>query len=512
MVNNGNTGKEEIGTVISTFEGPSPSGFSFVIKGENRSEVPVRKDQFVSVGCEDGELIARVTNVRKTNRYYSRAESVKDYESQTELGNLFPVDSWEFLVADALPLGVFKRNSTLGRSTFPVSPGEKVRLVEPETLSKFLGFDDGGLELGKVEHHDLTVRINLTRLLQKHLAIMAQSGSGKSHLSSILMEELVDRPRDMGRIGIVVIDIHGEYTSFAEDDNYKDRVEVIEGNQVKIPVSDLSAYELSEFIPKISSAQRRDLNRIVGRLWEERKGNYDFQAIIAEIENSGIRDATKQALESWIADLEATGLFSSVAYPSIKNLVKPGMASVIDLSNVSGLRNKQIIVTYLSRKLFAMRKKNQVPPYVEIIEEAHNFVPEGTRQEAAIARHILETIAREGRKFYASLCLISQRPVHLSTTVLSQCNTNIILRVTNPYDLEHIGQSCEGITNETLQSITSLQVGEALVIGEAVNHPVFLKVRDRKSIPSRHSLKLEEAAKKFETSRGKEEEDAKAFL
>ena len=73
------------------------------------------------------------------------------------------------------------------------------------------------------------------------------------------------------------------------------------------------------------------------------------------------------------------------------------------------------------------------------------------------------------------MCLISQRPVNLSTTALSQCNTHIILRVTNPNDLDHIQMSSEGIDARVAKSITSLKVGEAILVGEAVNSPVFVE-------------------------------------
>lgn len=155
------------------------------------------------------------------------------------------------------------------------------------------------------------------------------------------------------------------------------------------------------------------------------------------------------------------------------------------------------------------------------VNPVHNFIangvvvhncPSGESKSSAISRSIIETIAREGRKFYASLVLISQRPVRLSTTVLSQANTNVILRVTNPYDLEHIRQSSEAITSEVAGMISSLPVGEALVVGEAVNHPVFMKVRRRKTRESGHGARLEEVARDFERRRGKEMEDAKAFM
>ena len=124
-------------------------------------------------------------------------------------------------------------------------------------------------------------------------------------------------------------------------------------------------------------------------------------------------------------------IFSTSNYPQESEIVKQGQLTIIDLSKITDLKKKQTIVSLISRKLFNLRRKEQIPPYVEIIEEAHNFCPSGDAQESAISRGIIETLAREGRKFHASICLISQRPVKLSTTALSQCNTQIIMRITN---------------------------------------------------------------------------------
>ncbi len=118
--------------------------------------------------------------------------------------------------------------------------------------------------------------------------------------------------------------------------------------------------------------------------------------------------------------------------------------------------------------------------------------------ELAISRPIIETIAREGRKFFTSLVLISQRPVKMSTTALSQCNTHIIMKVLNPYDLDFIGRSSEGIDRSTLSAITALGVGEAVIVGNAVNHPIFIKIRQRKTT-TMDTQTLEESAKNYDT-------------
>jgi DNA helicase HerA-like ATPase len=192
--------------------------------------------------------------------------------------------------------------------------------------------------------------------------------------------------------------------------------------------------------------------------------------------------------------------------------VRPGFLTIIDLSDIIDIKKKQVIVSHFANKLFSERRKKSIPPFLLVLEESHQFCPERVSEEQAVSRGIIRTIAREGRKFGASICLVSQRPVQLDTTALSQCNTKIILRITNPYDLKHIAESAEAIDQRSLEMITSLQVGEALVIGEAVNYPLFFKVRERKSLPSKHEISLEDAAVEFESSKKKNDEETEAFL
>jgi hypothetical protein len=176
-------------------------------------------------------------------------------------------------------------------------------------------------------------------------------------------------------------------------------------------------------------------------------------------------------------------------------MVKPGKITLIDLSDFISLKKKQIIVSYLAANLLFLRRRNDIPPFLLVLEEAHQFCPEG-RHELALPRSRIETIAREGRKFHALLCLISQRPVKLSTTVLSQCSNQAILRCTNPYDLDHIGRSSEGIDRSSLDAITTLEVGEALFVGETVSVPTFVKIRKRYVEPSGITKTLSEAVKR----------------
>ena len=108
--------------------------------------------------------------------------------------------------------------------------------------------------------------------------------------------------------------------------------------------------------------------------------------------------------------------------------------------------------------------------------------------------------------------MITQRPVSLSPTALSQCNTHIILRVTNPNDLDNIQKSAEGIDSNTVKNIPSLRVGEAIVVGEAVNHPLFITVRRRKTeLRDRHK-NLKDLSLEFAEMIKQKEDRVESFL
>lgn len=497
----------EYGTVISTFEGPCTRKFSFVIK----KDTVVKRGQFVEVRVHGGKLVGRIADVFKTNRYFMRPESVEKYESSKPMEDIFPVSNWEYLVADVVPLGVYNEGN-FEEVSFPPSPGAKVYEPDHGILSKFLGLDEKGLGVGELPYHNVNVKLNLTRLLQKHLAILAISGAGKSYLVSVIIEELLKRDKEEGQLATIIVDTHGEYVSFAEDPKYADRIRVFPGQDMRIGLPNLTHHQIAEFIPKLSPAQVRELARLLRETKSEKK-HFGINELISKIEeDEKAKSATKDVLISVLYELMETGLFGASDYPSAGELARQGTLSIVDLSSFISSRKKQMVVAHIARRLFNRRRDSKIPPFLLVLEEAHQFVPETARAENAISRGIIQTIAREGRKFHASLCLISQRPIQLSTTALSQCNTHIILRVTNPYDLDHIGRSAEGITKDVQNQISGLRVGTGLIVGEGVNFPIFVKIRKRKSKESMRGIPLEDAAKEFSDHAKKKKEDAKSFM
>ncbi len=497
-----------LGTVITTPDGPSVGGFSFVIKSK------VNRGQFVGITTEEGLLIASISNIFKTNKYFENAGMVQEYSKNSSLFSAFPVKEWEYALAECRVLGVFTKKG-IERVGFPPAPGHNVIDIDSDTLNKFLGLDqEKGLDLGIVQQHNLRARFNLTKTIQKHLAILAISGAGKSYTTAVLLEELLSRTAEVGRVAIFMIDSHGEYVSLAKEPLFEGQVSVYNAQDIKVNVAHMNAKRFASLLPQMSSVQVRELGRIIHETRQRFKDgeSYGISDLIDAIENDEkTTSATKEALKGWLQELVSMNIFAKADNPNPDKLLSQGNLVIFNLNAELSLKKKQLIVDYFSRRLFDLRRQNACPPYLEIIEEAHNFCPEKTKAEFAISRKIIETLAREGRKFYANICLISQRPVQLSTTALSQCNTQIIMRITNPYDLDHIKRSAEAISTGTLDIISGLRVGEALVIGEAAKYPTFVSVRKRKTSES-HGKSLEKYAKEFEDQTGTPIADGSEFI
>ncbi|MHA2423322.1 MAG: ATP-binding protein [Candidatus Thorarchaeota archaeon] len=497
--------RHRLGTVVCTNDGPNVMEFAFVLEGGS-NETTVRRGEFITVETEFGTVVARVQDLVRTNRYFQHAEAVREYQSRGEpLRSIFPTDRWQYTIAETRVVGFWINGRTV-RPYTTVSPGAVVRRADEEMLAKFLRLDtEGGLRLGKVANHELEFRASIDRLLSKHLAILAMSGAGKSYFVSVMLEEILSRTEEQGRLSVVVVDVHGEYT-YLKDLKPESlglpagsfEVEHIRGSHVQIPVQNLAAESIGAYVAGMSGVQIRDLRRAISDIRTRFKDGYTLQDLINLVKDDDtISKNTREALVGWLINLEDTGLFGKEGVPEFKNIIRPGKITLIDLSDFVSLKKKQIIVSHLTRELLYLRRQDRIPPFLLVLEESHQFCPE-SRQELALPKAQIETIAREGRKFYALLCLITQRPVKLSTTVLSQCSNQAILRCTNPYDLDHIGRSSEGIDRTSLDAITTLEVGEALFVGETVSVPTFVKIRTRKFEPKGKVRNLTEAIQKAE--------------
>lgn len=501
---------QQVGTIIATDDSPTTEDFSFVLEDQ------VKKEQFVEFDTEEGRAIARVAAVRKTNQFFMNAESVSESRKQgVQLREQFPTDEQEHLVAEGTILGVYNDDGLVKRPSFPPSPGTNVHEAETERLRDFLGLaGDDGIQIGDVQFQDLPASLDLTKLFQKHLAILAQSGAGKSYLASVMIEELLDREPDQGQLGVVALDPHGEYAGFAKDPEYGDRVEVYTGEDIKISCSSLTAGKLAKYFGDVSSPQKREIKKILDDLDQEKrqgKGVYGLEDIKERVEEADMPTKTKQIWQDRLNRMQYMNLFKKYDNPSMDR-IDLGKMIVLDLSDIVDYKKKQIIASYFADKIFRTRMRSEIPPVFFLVEEAHNFAPENVSSSDAIARGPIQRIAREGRKFHASLGLISQRPVGLSTTALSQCNTHIILRVTNPNDLDRIKQSAEGITSDVITTIPGLRTGECILVGEAVDYPAFVSVRERNSDEFETGKALQDVAQQYHEDESLDDDDIDAFM
>jgi len=509
-------GELNIGTIISCDGSPSTTKFSFVIDPNNKNKI--KKGQYVQTKVNGGILLGYVGEIVRSNRYFERAESIIEYEKSGKFREQFPLENWEFLMAETKVLGMVSDESSnkFTRAFVPAYPGSVVYKANEKLLKRFLGFIDGGINLGKLQHHNLDVNLDLTKLFQKHLAILAMSGAGKSYLASVLLEEIMDRVREQGRLAVVIIDIHGEYSGLAEDKQYGNKVKVVYGSSVKIPYNSLSMPKMLTWFPETTRVGGSLLREVMEEMREEAREKQAVFGLDDLYENVKFskrgKDNTREPLMRVLNELKSYRLISKTENPRLTKDIKSGNILVVDLSDLENMKKKRIIVSHIGNELFKLRKNKKIPPFLFLVEEAHNFATEKMDKFSNISKPIIEKIAREGRKFGACLCLISQRPANLSTTALSQCNTHIILRVTNPNDLKYIESSSEGIDSHMQNYISSLKIGEGIIVGEAVKYPVFVEVRKRKSKTVEKGIPLNEQAKEFEDELEKKKEDVEAFL
>ncbi|MFA5333158.1 MAG: ATP-binding protein [Candidatus Nanoarchaeia archaeon] len=391
-----------------------------------------------------------------------------------------------------------------------ISSGIEIYKADDEFIKKILELDKNeGLYLGMLDNYNsIKVKIDAKKLITKHLAVLAKTGAGKSYTLGVIVEELLEQG-----IPIVIIDPHGEYSSLkypndnpAELDKMKDfdvsakgfKDKIIEYSPdiivnpeaipLSINISSLSAHEISMLTPiKIGGTQ---LGILYNAISEAKKDNleYDLADIKASIDE--VNSNAKYGLYSCIDFLENLGIFSK--HPvNVESLVTPGKASLINLKGVDPEIQK-IIVAKLCSDLFEKRKKSLIPPLFLIVEEAHNFCPERSFGESP-SSYILRNIASEGRKFGLGLGVVTQRPARIDKNVLSQCNTQIIHKVTNPNDIKAISSSAENLNINVINDIPNIAIGTALIIG-ASPRPLIARIRVKKSLHGGKSVSFKAEA------------------
>lgn len=190
---------------------------------------------------------------------------------------------------------------------------------------------------------------------------------------------------------------------------------------------------------------------------------------------SVISETKDLTLEAWLDSYVGT------------NDAESSCVSVIDLSLVP-TEVVHVVTAVIARMVFEALQRfvklNGVTlPTVLVMEEAHTFIKRykediENQDAASICCQVFERIAREGRKFGLGLVLASQRPSELSPTVLSQCNTFLLHRISNDRDQELVNRLVPDSLRGLLRELPSLPSQSAILLGWASELPVLVKMND----------------------------------
>jgi len=201
-------------------------------------------------------------------------------------------------------------------------------------------------------------------------------------------------------------------------------------------------------------------------------------------------------MKSIIGDTEDLSLHEWLSTYIGEDSAKNGCITVIDLSLVP-TEVVHIITAVIARVVFeALQRYRQLNtvtlPTVLVMEEAHIFIKrynmDAENQDvASVCCQVFERIAREGRKFGLGLVLSSQRPSELSQTVLSQCNTFLLHRISNDRDQELVNKLVPDNLRGLLRELPSLPSQNAILLGWASELPVLVKMNDLPQSQQPHS-------------------------
>ncbi|MCP3869747.1 MAG: DUF853 family protein [Gammaproteobacteria bacterium] len=420
-----------------------------------------------------------------------------------------------------MPLGELDESGHFHRGivNYP-TPGAAVHAVlANEVGALFEKHRDKGYRLGYLPTlPSVEICLDPSMLFGRHLAILGQSGSGKSWSVASLLQRAVET---MPNAHIILLDLHGEYvwtdhegkrhSAFTED-IYR----AVDARDLEIPYWLLTYAELVDLLidrtDQSVATQVALLREVLLNL--RRKSNRNMPGVTISIDSPVYFSLQELFQQFKIANEQVTNFgkvkgplygqfdefliklqarFNDVRYDF---LFKPKRRKSSDsledlLRDFVGLRKpkRQITVIDFSTVPFDVRPtvsaqvgrlafefnywnpRSREFPILLMCEEAHSYIPRDSGTQYEGTRRSMERIAKEGRKYGIGLAVVSQRPHELSETVLAQCGNFICLRVTNPDDQKYIRDLVPDAEAGLMNTLSSLGRGEAMAMGEAVPIP-----------------------------------------
>ncbi|MEM2098507.1 MAG: ATP-binding protein [Candidatus Bathyarchaeia archaeon] len=491
---------KEVGVIIGE---ASSNEFFFSSKP---SEMPCRWEYLMAYSDEDQDgVVKRVEVVAQVERVISASQALTkelDFDIIKKLIESGLADSKVW--GKARVLGYLTDKGELQLPKKAVTPGKPVYVAPTELLEKFYNYSQAeAIQIGNlITRSEVPVALSI-KGFRRHLAILAQTGSGKTYLAGILADELLAKGGT-----VIMLDPHADYvflgrTADGKRHELSDRITVFRnpastGRYSEGEVGRISPYEicfsdldideicLIANIGKSMTSIREGLEQAFEFVKAE-KEVFQPEDLLEELEAA---DKWKElggdvkrkipgakAAKKYIKQLVRMHVFTS-ASTSIDAMLTPQHLSIVDLSGLSDEVADYIAYSILT-DIYERASSNELEfPVFIFVEEAHRFIPCEGRTDSS---RIIKKIAAEGRKFGVFLVVITQRPSKIHPDVLSQCNSQIILRITNPDDQVAIAKSSERLGQTLLSDLPGLNTGEAVIVGEMTRAPVMVKIKKRRT-------------------------------
>ncbi|MGQ0664817.1 MAG: ATP-binding protein [Pseudomonadota bacterium] len=357
-------------------------------------------------------------------------------------------------------------------------------------------------------HQDASVPAFLMTddLLGKHFAVLGTTGSGKSCTVTLILRKILEAHPN-GHV--VLLDPHNEYAH-----GFRDMVEVIDPSSMQLPVWLLNFEETVALLVPADSADRdsqvailRDAiiearRKFVGEredaafLTVDTPSPYRLGDLIRILDNAmGKLDKPdssipylrlKLRLETLSSDKRFSFMFSGVMVRD--NLVQvlsrllriPVSGKPLTVVDLSGVPSEvvEVLVSVMCRMIFDFAlwsERARGTPVLLVCEEAHRYVPRQENLGFESTKKSLSRIAKEGRKYGVSLCLVTQRPSELSASILSQCGTIFALRMSNDQDQDFVTRVLPENARSLVASLPALRPQEGIAVGEGVTVPMRIR-------------------------------------
>jgi len=281
-------------------------------------------------------------------------------------------------------------------------------------------------------------------------------------------------------------EINATYSEATADKQIKDKEELEqEGDPQKLIPAKFKPYAMGAVAPFKAKEQTMYSYemKILSRLKDTR---FDFMFNPGDFYDTASKHDIDQLLRDWIDHEQRLTILDLNEVPF----------ELIDIS--VGLITRFIFDSmYWGRYEEYTGRKRAI---LMVFEEAHSYLPknESSAHIYGYARKAVEKIYKEGRKFGVGAMVVTQRPSEISETILAQVGTFIALRLTNSSDKNNVQSASPNNMSSLMELLPSLRIGEAIIVGEAINIPSRVRIELVEPRPSSNDPKLVEGwMKKF---------------